>query len=282
MKNILIFPVLLAVLIAGCSWPGRPAAEERPAPAEEKALVGGDSDEHGCIASAGYRWCAAEERCLRVFEEFCADTVEALVADIKAETGVALAPAGKSDFNWMVTQGEDTADALIAGVRHRTTGTKADFESVERYLDGRLVSDTANLANGERAGLRGYRGEYLACDLGFSGPAQSEALAITLICGYFNENDVPKLIIARKIQAVIARKYGKAVDEARVTIKAMDDTHAAGAVAFGPAGTPGGNFLAVAAGTDWQVVHDGNGAVDCAAMRSTYGFSDDLLAGLCD
>jgi len=36
-------------------------------------LVGGDKDEHGCIGSAGYTWCEAKQKCLRVWEEPCAD-----------------------------------------------------------------------------------------------------------------------------------------------------------------------------------------------------------------
>ena len=34
-------------------------------------IVGGDKDEHGCIGSAGYSWCEAKQKCLRVWEEAC-------------------------------------------------------------------------------------------------------------------------------------------------------------------------------------------------------------------
>lgn len=34
-------------------------------------LVGGDRDEHGCIGSAGYSWCAPKNKCLRIWEEKC-------------------------------------------------------------------------------------------------------------------------------------------------------------------------------------------------------------------
>jgi hypothetical protein len=34
-------------------------------------LVGNDRDEHGCIGSAGYTWCAAKNKCLRTWEEAC-------------------------------------------------------------------------------------------------------------------------------------------------------------------------------------------------------------------
>lgn len=41
------------------------------APADISNIVGGDKDEHGCIGSAGYSWCAVKNKCLRVWEEKC-------------------------------------------------------------------------------------------------------------------------------------------------------------------------------------------------------------------
>lgn len=33
--------------------------------------LGCDRDEHGCIGSAGYEWCASEQKCYRNWEETC-------------------------------------------------------------------------------------------------------------------------------------------------------------------------------------------------------------------
>ncbi len=38
---------------------------------KDSQLVGGDKDEHGCIGSAGYSWCEAKQKCLRIWEEDC-------------------------------------------------------------------------------------------------------------------------------------------------------------------------------------------------------------------
>lgn len=56
MKKIII--VLFALVILGCSQ-------------QEKQLVGGDKDIHGCIGSAGYSWCEEKSKCVRVWEEGC-------------------------------------------------------------------------------------------------------------------------------------------------------------------------------------------------------------------
>lgn len=36
-------------------------------------IVGGDRDSHGCIGSAGYSWCEVKQKCLRPWEETCAN-----------------------------------------------------------------------------------------------------------------------------------------------------------------------------------------------------------------
>jgi hypothetical protein len=40
-------------------------------PIESPIIVGGDRDVHGCIGSAGYSWCEASSKCLRIWEEKC-------------------------------------------------------------------------------------------------------------------------------------------------------------------------------------------------------------------
>jgi putative hemolysin len=59
--------ILLLVLLAGCK--------------ENQPIVGGDRDSHGCIGSAGYSWCEAKQKCLRVWEEKCETNESAQIAN---------------------------------------------------------------------------------------------------------------------------------------------------------------------------------------------------------
>lgn len=34
-------------------------------------LIGGQKDEHGCLAAAGYSWCKSTQKCQRMWEEYC-------------------------------------------------------------------------------------------------------------------------------------------------------------------------------------------------------------------
>ncbi|MFH1134331.1 MAG: hypothetical protein V1735_07645 [Nanoarchaeota archaeon] len=53
-----------AGIIDDCGCRGQPRCE----------IVGGDRDEHGCIGSAGYTWCKEKQKCIRPWEETCAET----------------------------------------------------------------------------------------------------------------------------------------------------------------------------------------------------------------
>jgi len=129
----------------------------------EGNMVGNDADEHGCIGSAGYTWCEAKNKCVRLWEEDCSSYTKQAVTKILAD------------------------------------------------------------------------------------------------------------------------KYNKELSEVTVTVTKFDDTHAAGGVKFGAGGTgEGGLFLAARVDNVWEVVYDGNGAVDCDKMRNDYGFSDELLKNFCD
>lgn len=66
-----------------CVAAGNPAMESYPRQCRHKdqlftedtedidQVVGDDRDNHGCIGSAGYSWCAPKGKCLRLWEEAC-------------------------------------------------------------------------------------------------------------------------------------------------------------------------------------------------------------------
>ncbi|MBU2560830.1 MAG: hypothetical protein KKD17_00910 [Nanoarchaeota archaeon] len=57
------------VIAEGAGPPDEETGEEPEA--TDNQVVGGDRDEHGCKASAGYRWCEATRLCQRFWEEPC-------------------------------------------------------------------------------------------------------------------------------------------------------------------------------------------------------------------
>ena len=66
------------VVLAACgsTAPSTPTTTTPTTPTTTSGSImpGSDRDEHECIASAGYQWCAASNKCLRLFEEDCSVT----------------------------------------------------------------------------------------------------------------------------------------------------------------------------------------------------------------
>lgn len=75
---------VLALLLITCGMiaceNNSTSTETKEAVKEETHLVGNDSDEHGCKASAGYTWSVVKNDCIRIWE-----------------TGIQLTPVEKQD-----------------------------------------------------------------------------------------------------------------------------------------------------------------------------------------
>lgn len=204
-KSIIGLVILVAViLIAGSSYY---FGMRNNLNAEPEILVGGDTDSHGCLGSAGYNWCETKQECLRPFEEFCADSATELVGAINQATGVTLTPAGETEFSWLISQDEKTTQIKIPGALFVGSGMpRADYEKVENYLNTTWQADMINMADGITGGLRGYLVNYMACTLNFfvaelKNNAEgypvpiNDKVGVKLTCGFFNPNNVPQTTV---------------------------------------------------------------------------------------
>jgi len=71
-------------------------------------VLGGDKDEHGCIATAGYTWCDSKQKCLRLWEEKCTGSQIANPASVNCENkGGELIIKTKADGEYGVCVFED-------------------------------------------------------------------------------------------------------------------------------------------------------------------------------
>lgn len=109
-------------------------------------------------------------------------------------------------------------------------------------------------------------------------------LAGSILLVYTQNKKAPEMSAEQAIQQVLADKYSKNVADVHITITKQNNTYAGGSVLFGTGGPgEGGMFLARKVGSNWEVVFDGNGSVDCNKMRQDYGFPDDILKpSFCD
>ncbi len=61
MKFSLITVLMISVCLGGCSASDVPVSNKQ-------GLTGADRDQHGCIPSAGYQWCALTNQCERPWQ----------------------------------------------------------------------------------------------------------------------------------------------------------------------------------------------------------------------
>jgi hypothetical protein len=292
MKKIIIAIIVLVVLVVGYF-----IIDGLNNNQVEPQIVGGDKDEHGCIGSAGYSWCEAKGKCLRVFEELCEDQLIDLVQKIKENSDAEFVLKGTTDINWNVSDGKTYTSTTISGFLYQIDDIKrADYDKIEKFFTDNHTIDIANVADGVIGGLRGYIINYMACTLNFqhnqlkknnNAPAEiiGDSMTVKLECGYYNSNNANKILTEQKIKEILAAKYEKALSNITVNITKSDETHVAGNISFltnGQSGE-GGLFLAIKENEEWKVVFDGNGSIDCNMMRTQYQFSDDLLKpNFCD
>ncbi|WP_428228815.1 hypothetical protein [Flavobacterium sp.] len=67
MKKMFLFSIIIGLSFS-CA---KKVSEENKTPKQQEAkpvVVGGDSDVHGCKASAGYTWSSLKKECVRLFE----------------------------------------------------------------------------------------------------------------------------------------------------------------------------------------------------------------------
>lgn len=85
---------------------------------------------------------------------------------------------------------------------------------------------------------------------------------------------VPEEPAGETIRQLFAEKYPKYGETLSVIIERETDSHARGSITFVD-GEPGGLFLAAKIDSQWQIVHEGNGAIACNLAK--YGFPNDML-----
>jgi len=65
---------------------------------QNQQFLGGDRDAHGCIGSAGYSWCEAKSKCIRIWEENCTETVDQACTNSGGTVTTALCCKSSNDF----------------------------------------------------------------------------------------------------------------------------------------------------------------------------------------
>lgn len=102
MRYLLIILLLAVLMINGCN------TNER--------VIGGDKDEHGCLGSAGYQWCPSNEKCQRMWEEYCEEFKDQFKSEFEVKDFKSCEKAGypiMESYPRQCKSGENTYTELL-------------------------------------------------------------------------------------------------------------------------------------------------------------------------
>jgi hypothetical protein len=126
---------------------------------QSQQLIGGQKDAGGCLTGAGYRWCGALNKCVRPWEEFCANLVPETLTALKTATGIKFSDPADGDLQWKVRKANSISTLNLKGKFIASTNLKKDdYDKIGASMltDG-FAPDLYNTASGTGTGTDGYK-----------------------------------------------------------------------------------------------------------------------------
>lgn len=194
LKKVLIFIFLFVgvFVFSACSSTKQTIKNEN----NEANLLGNDVDEYGCKNSAGYSWCEEKQKCLRVWEESCADSINDFLNEINTKTDLNFTFLGKDKFDWFL---ENNEKQELFGLKF--IDLKVSEEKITKlftYLKENTENSIYNEADSAISSMIGFRHNLDVCLLtstfknvkenstGILEPQDSEK-QIEIICGLYKK-----------------------------------------------------------------------------------------------
>ncbi|MBZ9572273.1 hypothetical protein KJA15_03010 [Patescibacteria group bacterium] len=218
------------------------------------------------------------------------DEILNLLEDLKQETGIIFSEIQAIEIKWNVKKYEEIEEVTVEG-----KGFEAESISSEQYdsvgpffIDRGFSVDLYNIASGTISGLTGYKKDHIVCTVagGVSGykeatgqwiPLETDKKDVEVKCGKGDSSIDPLVSKEELIQKLFAEKYNKKMAEITININQETEGHLRGGVVFQPGGPENsGMFLAAKVDGDWELVHDGQGAILCSAIEP-YNFPVDMV-----
>ncbi|OGC45245.1 hypothetical protein A2V49_01435 [candidate division WWE3 bacterium RBG_19FT_COMBO_34_6] len=237
---------------------------------QDKQLIGGQRDEHGCLGPAGYSWCEAKQKCLREWEEPCEnEDIFAFLQKIKEETQLELSGIAPTNVFWKV----ELNDGQIAETMHKGRGMgMSDFSTeninkIKNYMLSKGYSlDKTNTLTDTEVLFDGYIMENRICTLSANSFKQDGKAEFTIDCADANLDDYKNFAVEdlkRSIKSQIIEKRGSSANDLVIKISKIYGDYSLGGAVPPVQGAGGGMWIGAKVNNNWKLVWDGNGTISC-------------------
>ncbi|OGL95933.1 hypothetical protein A2258_01720 [Candidatus Uhrbacteria bacterium RIFOXYA2_FULL_41_8] len=285
----ILIPVIVAIIaIVGIVLINR---------APKEVIVGGDVDEHGCIASAGYLWCEARQECIRIWETKCDDEqmkseVPTIASDILTQTGIDLGEASDTTFQWLYGQEDEVLFTNVQALSYTLDPVlDEDYQKIRSYfMDAGFENDPYNAASGTVVGAEGFKRAITVCQLRYEINVPQDAVdeilledfdtypkSLTLTCGLVDKVDLAIESVEYQLRKAIAEQVDVKVSQVAVEISQESDNSIRGIVTFDDVeSVKDGIFYARKFDNTWDPILTQGNPIDCDIMQG-YGYPESIL-----
>lgn len=272
-KRLLVFAIFLVIIIILISVLGLVILSENKD--SDLAQIGGDRDEHGCLAPAGYSWCLGKNKCLRSWEEPCNETdasnnIENLIDNLELASGVSFSDAHEVEFVWQLKNDQ----VSINGYEFVASAiTPTQYGNIEAFYNNtEFMPDLIN---------NGFVRNGMHC-INSKANADEASFELTIKCGYPNDQNFSFEGSDRVIKDLFVNKYKINENQFKIEFTHRTDTHVRGVVTFLNGFTyenslsNTGVFLSAKVDNKWKLIYDGNGSYSCKLVNS-FNFPDMMI-----
>jgi hypothetical protein len=154
-------------------------------------LIGGQTDAGGCLTGAGYRWCDALNKCVRVWEESCADLVMETMTDMEKVIAIKFSEPKDAEFVWKINKNDKIKDTNIKGKSFEINNISTpNYDKIGTYfLDNGFNPDIYNAAAGVNQSIDAYAQTKIGLVCTVDSIIKKTIKNVTVSCGMTLQNN---------------------------------------------------------------------------------------------
>ena len=146
--------------------------EENVNPREEKIeepeLIGGQTDEHSCLIPAGYAWCEARNKCMRMWEENCGseelDGVFSLLNSLREKINNISSYVSDANLEWNAEKSGIVEKTSLVGKQITINNTEINVQELKDFfVNNGFAVDVDNAFSDIAGDMSGYKKENIVC-----------------------------------------------------------------------------------------------------------------------
>lgn len=137
---------------------------------QNQELIGGQTDEHNCLIPAGYAWCEARNKCMRMWEENCGaeelDGIFVLLNDLRTKINNISSYVSDGNLEWNIEKSGIVEKNSLSGKQIVINNTAIDVKELKDFFESNgFVPDAGNIFSDITGDINGYKKENVVCSI---------------------------------------------------------------------------------------------------------------------